>query len=164
MINGPETHVDAIERERGFFEGLVAAGVKQVTKRYGDFTVPSGTVAMKSILKDFTPDAVFCANDYMAAGAMRVLRENRLRVPDDVAVVGYDNTDLCLALDPTLTTVDYRAEEVGRCMATGLLELVTGKVKSLGMMIRPFLVERESHQKNNNTRASALESLASESH
>ena len=164
MINGPETHVDAIERERGFFEGLVAAGVKQVTKRYGDFTVPSGTVAMKSILKDFTPDAVFCANDYMAAGAMRVLREYRLRVPDDVAVVGYDNTDLCLALDPTLTTVDYRAEEVGRCMATGLLELVTGKVKSLGMVIRPFLVERESHQKNNDTRASALESLASERH
>ena len=160
MINGPETHVDAIERERGFFEGLVAAGVKQVTKRYGDFTVPSGTVAMKSILKDFTPDAVFCANDYMAAGAMRVLREYRLRVPEDVAVVGYDNTDLCLALDPTLTTVDYRAEEVGRCMATGLLELVTGKVKSLGMVIRPFLVERESHQKNNDRRASALESLA----
>jgi DNA-binding LacI/PurR family transcriptional regulator len=60
-------------------------------------------------------------------------------------VVGYDNTDLCLALDPTLTTVDYRAEEVGRCMATGLLELVAGKVKSLAMVIRPFLVERESH-------------------
>ena len=79
-------------------------------------------------------------------------------------MVGYDNTDLCLALDPTLTTVDYRAEEVGRCMATGLLELVSGKVKSLGMVIRPFLVERESHQKNNDTQASTLESLASERH
>jgi DNA-binding LacI/PurR family transcriptional regulator len=148
MINGPETHVDAIERERGFFEGLVAAGVKKVTKSYGDFTVPSGTVAMEGIMKEFTPDAVFCANDYMAAGAMKVLREHRLRVPDDVAVVGYDNTDLCLALDPTLSTVDYRAEEVGRCMATGLLDLVAGKVKSLAMAVRPILVERESHLKN----------------
>ena len=155
MINGPETHVDAIERERGFFEGLVAAGVKKVTKRYGDFTVLSGQVAMESIMKEFTPDAVFCANDYMAAGAMRVLREYRLRVPDAVAVVGYDNTDLCLALDPTLTTVDYRAEEVGRCMATGLLELVAGKVKSLSMVVRPFLVERESHRKDSHNRASA---------
>ena len=162
MINGPETHVDAIERERGFFEGLVAAGVRKVAKRYGDFTVPSGTVAMESILLEFTPDAVFCANDYMAAGAMRVLRQRGLRVPDDVAVVGYDNTDLCLALDPTLTTVDYRAEEVGRCMATGLLELVGGKVKSLGMAIRPFVVERESHRKKEGSLASVPESSAPE--
>jgi DNA-binding LacI/PurR family transcriptional regulator len=147
MINGPETHVDAIERERGFFEGLVAAGVKQVTKRYGDFTILSGTAAMESILKEFTPDAVFCANDYMAAGALKVLRGSGLVVPDDVAVVGYDNTDLCLALDPTLTTVDYRAADVGRCLASELLALITGKAKSVGVAIRPFLVERESHER-----------------
>ena len=148
MINGPETHVDAIERERGFFEGLLAAGIKKVTKRYGDFTVPSGTLAMESIMKEFTPDAVFCSNDYMAAGAMKVLRAHRLKIPDDVAIVGYDNTDLCLALDPTLTTVDYQAEEVGRSLAAGLLELVGGNVKSLALSVRPFLVERESHQKS----------------
>jgi DNA-binding LacI/PurR family transcriptional regulator len=147
MINGPETHVDAIERESGFFEGLMAAGIKKVTKRYGDFTVPSGSTAMESIMSEFTPDAIFCANDYMAAGAMNVLRAYRLKIPNDVAVVGYDNTDLCLALDPALTTVDYRAEEVGRCLATGLLDLVGGKVKSLAMAVRPFLVERQSHQK-----------------
>ncbi len=148
MINGPETHVDAIERERGFFEGLVAAGVRKVTKRYGDFTIPSGTTAMESILTEFTPDGVFCSNDYMAAGAMKVLRGRGLVVPDDVAVVGYDNTDLCLALDPTLTTVDYRAAEVGRCMATQLLALVSGKVKTVSEVIRPFLVERQSHLKS----------------
>jgi DNA-binding LacI/PurR family transcriptional regulator len=56
--------------------------------------------------------------------------------------------DRRLALDPTLTTVDYRAEEVGQCLATGLLDLVTGKVKSLAMLVRPFLVERESHRKD----------------
>ncbi|MBV8814668.1 MAG: substrate-binding domain-containing protein [Verrucomicrobia bacterium] len=82
----------------------------------------------------------------MAAGAMKVLRANRLKIPGDVAIVGYDNTDLCLALDPTLTTVDYQAEEVGRRLAAGLLELVGGKVKSLALSVRPFLVERESHQ------------------
>jgi DNA-binding LacI/PurR family transcriptional regulator len=100
----------------------------------------------------------------MAAGAMRVLRQRGLRVPDDVAVVGYDNTDLCLALDPTLTTVDYRAEEVGRCMAAGLLELVAGKVKSLSMAIHPFLVERESHRKKEGSLASVPERSASERH
>ena len=145
MINGPESHVDAIERERGFFEGLVAAGVKKVTKRYGDFTIQSGTTAMESILREFTPDGVFCSNDYMAAGAMKILRGHGLTVPDDVAVVGYDDTDLCLALDPTLTTVDYRASDVGRCMATQLLALIDGKVKTVSEVIHPVLVERQSH-------------------
>ena len=59
-----------------------------------------------------TPDAVFCSNDYMAAGAMKVLSEIKLRVPEDVVIVGYDNTDICIGLTPTLTTVAYRAEEV----------------------------------------------------
>jgi DNA-binding LacI/PurR family transcriptional regulator len=153
MINGPAAHVDAIERERGFFEGLVAAGVRKATKRYGDFTIPSGTTAMESILEEFTPDGIFCANDYMAAGAMRVLRSRGIVIPDDVAVVGYDNTDLCLALDPTLTTVDYRAAEVGQCMATQLLGLVSGKVKTVREVIRPFLVERQSHLKNGTGRS-----------
>jgi len=68
---------------------------------------------MKAILREVTPDAVFCANDYMAAGAMEVLAESKFRVPEDVAIVGYDNTDICIGLTPTLTTIDYRAEEVG---------------------------------------------------
>ena len=59
MINGPESHVDAIERERGFFEGLIAAGVKKVTKRYGDFTIQSGTTAMESILRSLPPMGSF---------------------------------------------------------------------------------------------------------
>jgi len=49
----------------------------------------------------------------MAAGAMEVLAESKFRVPEDVAIVGYDNTDICIGLTPTLTTIDYRAEEVG---------------------------------------------------
>jgi DNA-binding LacI/PurR family transcriptional regulator len=148
MINGPAQHMDAIEREKGFMEGLAGAGLDRLIKRYGDFTIPSGIAAMKDILKEFTPDAVFCANDYMAAGAMKVLAESNLRVPKDVAMVGYDNTDICIGLTPTLTTIDYRAEEVGRCLAGELLSLIEGKVSSVQKAIRPFLVERESHGAN----------------
>src|SRR5580693_6678638 len=83
--------------------------------------------------------------DYMAAGAMKVLAESELRVPEDVVIVGYDNTDICIGLTPTLTTVDYRAEEVGRCLAGELLALIEGKVSSIQKAIQPFLVERESH-------------------
>ena len=84
----------------------------------------------------------------MAAGAMKILRERGLTIPHDVAIVGYDNTDLCLALDPTLTTVDYRAAEVGQCMAKQLLALVSGKIKTVSEVIHPVLVERQSHLKS----------------
>lgn len=145
MINGPATHVDAIERERGFLAGLVEVGKQKLTKRYGDFTIPSGIAAMEDILKEFRPEAVFCANDYMAAGAMKVLVRAGAKVPDDVAIVGYDNTDICEGLVPSLTTVDYRAKEVGQLLAEELLALIEGKVKSVQKTVRPFLVERESH-------------------
>ncbi len=61
MINGPAQHLDAIEREKGFMEGLAGAGLDRLTKRYGDFTILSGIAAMKDILREFTPDAVFCS-------------------------------------------------------------------------------------------------------
>jgi hypothetical protein len=59
-----------------------------------------------------------------------------------------DNTDIYIGLTPTLTTVDYRPEEVGRCMAEQLLALIEGKVSPVQKAIRPFLVERESHGPN----------------
>ena len=59
MINGPAARVDAIERERGFFEGLDCSKVRKATKRYGDFTIPSGTTAMESILTEIPPTESF---------------------------------------------------------------------------------------------------------
>jgi DNA-binding LacI/PurR family transcriptional regulator len=76
---------------------------------------------------------------------MKVLAESKLRIPEDVAIVGYDNTDICIGLTPTLTTIDYRAEEVGRRLAGELLALIEGKLNSIQKTIRPFLVERDSH-------------------
>ncbi|HEY2122268.1 MAG TPA: substrate-binding domain-containing protein, partial [Chthoniobacterales bacterium] len=145
MINGPETHVDAIERERGFLEGLSNAGIHTVLKRSGDFLIQSGFLAMRSILEEMRPDALFCANDYMAAGAIKCLWEAGLRVPQDMSVVGYDNNDICEAIIPSLTTVDHRLEELGHCLAQGVLALIEGESTSIRKSIEPRLVERGSH-------------------
>jgi DNA-binding LacI/PurR family transcriptional regulator len=145
MINGPETHVDAIERERGFIEGLTNAGIFRLVKRCGDFLIQSGFSNMKSILEEFTPDAVFCANDYMAAGAIKCLWEAGLRVPQDVSVVGYDNNDICEGIIPSLTTVDHRLEELGQSLAEELLALIEGKISNIHKSIVPRLIERGSH-------------------
>jgi DNA-binding LacI/PurR family transcriptional regulator len=145
MINGPETHVDAIERERGFTEGLSAAGIDKVIRQNGDFLIQSGSSAMKKILEELRPDAVFCANDYMAAGAIKFLWESGLRVPQDISVVGYDNNDICEGIFPSLTTVDHRLEELGQCLAQGLLALIEGATPNIRKTIVPRLIERGSH-------------------
>jgi DNA-binding LacI/PurR family transcriptional regulator len=145
MINGPETHVDAIERERGFIEGLSSAGIHTLVKRYGDFLIQSGFSAMKSILEELNPDAVFCANDYMAAGAIKCLWEAGLRVPQDISIVGYDNSDICEGILPSLTTVDHRLEELGQCLAQGVLDLIEGRAPKIRKSIAPRLIERRSH-------------------
>src|SRR6202048_2777767 len=152
MINGPDTHVDAIERERGFMEGLSSAGIDKLTRRNGDFLIQSGFSAMKTILEELKPDAVFCANDYMAAGAIKFLCETGLRVPEDVSVVGYDNNDICEGIIPSLTTVDHRLEELGQCLAQGLLALIEGEVSNVRKSIVPRLVERRSHAVGRPTR------------
>ena len=147
IINGPETNVDAIERERGFVEGLCSAGIHQLIKRHGDFLIQSGFAAMKNILGETKPDALFCGNDYMAAGAIKLLWESGLRVPEDISVVGYDNNDICEGIIPSLTTVDHRLEESGRCLAEGLIALIEAKIPTFRKSILPRLIERQSHVK-----------------
>jgi DNA-binding LacI/PurR family transcriptional regulator len=89
----------------------------------GDFTPAGGERAMRALL-DRCPevDAVFAANDVSAAGALRVLRERGRRVPEDVAVVGFDDMlPVAEHSEPPLTTVRQDIEEMGRLMARLLL-------------------------------------------
>jgi DNA-binding LacI/PurR family transcriptional regulator len=145
IINGPERNIDAIERERGFFDALQEAGISATARRYGDFTILSGMSAMADLL-EFRPDAVFCANDFMAAGAMRFLTESGIRIPDDISIVGYDNNDISIGVVPTLTTVDNRLREAGERIAEALLNIVKGTKGLVQQSIVPVLVERQSHR------------------
>lgn len=81
MINGPQAHVDAIERERGFLEGFSHAGIHALVKRYGDFPIQSGFLAMKSILEELAPDALFCSNEMVAGAIKPRLVERRSHAP-----------------------------------------------------------------------------------
>ncbi|MFF3686520.1 LacI family DNA-binding transcriptional regulator [Streptomyces sp. NPDC002187] len=89
----------------------------------GDFTEESGRHAMTELLRRHGDlDAVFAASDVMAAGALHALRAAGRRVPDDVAVIGFDDSPLAQHTDPQLTTVRQPVEEMGRTMAGVLIE------------------------------------------
>ncbi|MFI8006329.1 LacI family DNA-binding transcriptional regulator [Streptomyces sp. NPDC086010] len=121
-IAGPRDQTSALDRIDGYHDVLPDAGTELITD--GDFTVEGGARAMAGLL-DAHPDldAVFVSNDLMASGALRVLRERGVRVPEDVAVVGFDDmTSVAAATEPPLTTIRQDVEGMGRLMVRLLME------------------------------------------
>jgi LacI family transcriptional regulator len=113
-------------------------------KYVGDFTERSGYMGMRCLLQH-NPDAVFCASDLMALGAIRALREVGRRVPDDVAIVGFDDIHVATLAEPQLTTIRQSVQELGNLSAQGLIGLVEGSITPPYQVELPTqLVIRES--------------------
>ena len=121
-IAGPRDQTSALDRIDGYHDVLPDAGSELVVE--GDFTAEGGARAMAGLLEARPDvDAVFVSNDLMASGALRVLRERGVRVPEDVAVVGFDDmTSVAEAAEPPLTTVRQDVEGMGRLMVRLLME------------------------------------------
>ncbi|MFE1575958.1 LacI family DNA-binding transcriptional regulator [Streptomyces fradiae] len=120
-LAGPGDQTSATDRLAGYRDVLLDADPGLVAQ--GDFTEESGARAMAELLQRRPGlDAVFAGNDLMASGALRVLRERGLRVPQDVAVVGFDDmASVAEATDPPLTTVRQDIEGMGRLMVRLLM-------------------------------------------
>lgn len=124
-ITGPLDMYVAQCRLDGYREAVQAAGqeVDPGLIAAADFTEEGGRRAMRDLL-DRRPglDAVFAASDVMAAGARQVLREKGRRVPEDVALVGFEDSAVARHMEPPLTSVRQTTEEMGRAMVRVLLE------------------------------------------
>jgi LacI family transcriptional regulator len=114
FITGPERNADAAERRRGY-RAAIEAGGGQAMEIAGAFTEDSGHGAVPEILAMRPmPTAIFAANDAMAIGALRALREAQVRVPEDLALAGFDDIPIARYLTPPLTTVRVEIAEMGR--------------------------------------------------
>ncbi|MEV4134282.1 LacI family DNA-binding transcriptional regulator [Dactylosporangium sp. NPDC049742] len=144
MITGPEDTAVGRERLRGYAEALLLAGLEPYATAPGDFLEASGAGAMRALLHAHPDlDAVVAANDNMAAGALRVLRDAGRAVPGDVAVVGFDDMPIALHTDPTLTTMHQPVQSLGREAARMLVELLDG-AQPASLILPAKLVVRES--------------------
>jgi DNA-binding LacI/PurR family transcriptional regulator len=132
-------------RLRGYRDALAAGDQTPYAVEASDFTVAGGAEAMRALL-DTRPDldAVFIANDNMAAGALSVLRERGYRVPDDVAVVGFDDLEIAVRTDPPLTTVHQPIRALGGEMARMLTALLDGQQPSSLILPTRVVVRRSA--------------------
>ncbi|WP_353082722.1 LacI family DNA-binding transcriptional regulator [Tessaracoccus lapidicaptus] len=127
LLAGPQDTSGGLFRLQGFREEMGPDFDPDLVE-IGDWGLRSGVAGMSRILARGKPvDAVFAASDAMAAGAIRALRQAGLRVPDDVAVAGFDDSGLAAELDPQLTTMRQPWADLSEQMVTLLCELTSGE-------------------------------------
>ncbi len=126
-IHAPLSHAVGGERLLGFRIGLEELGLPCPPEYLAeaDFFLYDGEKAMEQLLAlDERPDAVFAASDVMAIGAMAAIEKAGLSVPDDIAIVGYDDSPYALLISPQLTTIRQDAAGQGIAAADGLLRMI----------------------------------------
>lgn len=132
ITNAPTSFIAAAERLHGYQEALADAGLAYDNNliRYGDYGPESGYQAMTSLLQEPNlPTAIFVASDVVAFGVMTAIHEHNLKIPDDIAVIGFDDVPLSRYMNPPLTTVHLPAKELGRKAGELLLDLILHQVE-----------------------------------
>jgi LacI family transcriptional regulator len=147
MLNGPHDFGCNRDRLAGYKSALQEAGMRFDPRRAidSDFKESGGASAMTKLLAaDPRLDAVFAANDLMAFGAMRALRNAGRHIPDDVAVVGFDDLPASAMTHPPLTTVRQPLYEMGRMAASMVMAAARGESIEKRIELPTSLVIRDS--------------------
>jgi len=148
FLNGPETYVNSMDRLTGYKKALEENGLP-FDGRYvlqGNYGKKSGYTASFEIMRyKEMPTAVFAGNDRMAAGLIRGFKDGGLKIPDDISVAGYDDSDISTVIQPALTTVRIPFYEMGKRCADEFVKQVKGKKgQRFNISVKPELIVRES--------------------
>lgn len=151
-LAGPAELQIAQERIEGYEKCLKDNSLpldKKTMLAYGDYTHQSGYWQMEKLLKNVSDlDGVFCGNDQMAIGALRLLREKGLRVPGDVKLIGYDDVFISSIVEPPISTIHIQKNSAGRRAAEILFDRIENPVgkneKPIGEKLDSHLVIRKS--------------------
>lgn len=117
----------------------------ELTADDGGYTFETGYQQMNEMLAKRTDmTAVIAINDFTAMGVMKSLNEHKIRIPQDISVVSYDNTYMAQMAVPSLTSIDYNYEEYGRKLIDTSIAMIEGRKKDTLRMVTPSLIVRES--------------------
>lgn len=144
-VTGPLDMVAALDRVAGWTATLRGAGVDDSIQYEGDFTMATArTVAERLIAEHPDVDAIFAANDLSAIGVIQALRAAGRRVPDDVRVVGFDDSTLALTAEPTLTSITNPPKQLAHIATNMVLDELAERSTISPVILQPTLVVRAS--------------------
>jgi DNA-binding LacI/PurR family transcriptional regulator len=148
VVTGPQDIALSRDRHRGFLAALSKHGVELPAAWVfeGDFRLEGGREAAEAFLAEGLPfTALWCHNDLMALGAMRGFARQGVRIPEDLSVVGMDDTSLCQLSDPTLSTVAQPFEDMCRRAVELIVHMRSGRPpRERRVVLAPGIVNRES--------------------
>jgi LacI family repressor for deo operon, udp, cdd, tsx, nupC, and nupG len=148
LISGYNRLLSAVQREEGYRRALDDAGLEFDPElvKYSSYGYSGGEMAAREFIRmKSRPTAIFAISDISAIGAVRAIKGADLRIPDDMAVVGFDNTSIASVYDPGISTVSQPRYELGRRAMEVLLDLIKGEqVSSNSLFLEHQLIVRES--------------------
>jgi LacI family transcriptional regulator/LacI family purine nucleotide synthesis repressor len=150
-IEGEEITVPTQKRLAGYKAEMEAQNleIRDEWVIQGRFSVDGGCQAMKEILRlEDKPTAIFCQGDEIAVGAMQAIEEAGLKVPDDFSIVGFDDIEISQYLNPALTTVGQKKEEMGIEAAKMVIELINNQEEK----VEPEIIDTELIVRNSTRR------------
>lgn len=153
FVNGPLHISNAQDRLEGYKRALADFKVDYNTRLVydGHLNAGDGYNTAQKLIMHCKPRAIFCYSDFVAIGVIRALTERKLRVPEQVAVVGYDDIELARYLPVPLTTIRQSAYKLGRLSAKHLIDIIEGKnteTTPFHVLISPELIIRQSTGNN----------------
>ncbi len=150
FLGGAEDSFSVKERYEGFLDAVKSSGLilSEGMVRFGDYRQKSGYSIMKELLEGSSrPDSIFASNDLLAIGALEAIQEKGLKVPDDIAVIGFDNIATAAFQGVELTTVEHPKYRMGELAAEMLLSRIgaQGEVsKDERVVLEPELIVRKT--------------------
>ncbi|MNK72929.1 putative HTH-type transcriptional repressor ExuR [compost metagenome] len=137
LMDARQAHFEQLMKEKGLYNPDFMYT--------GDWSTASGYETMKEMLRKPTrPTACFISNDPMAIGALRALHESGIRVPDEMAVIGFDDIEVSAFVNPPLSSIKVFPEQIGKTAVQLLLERLEGREAAIQVTVEPELVLRES--------------------
>ena len=134
ILCGPFEHVSYSQRYNGYMSALKKYDIKPDyhVVQFTDSTFQHGYDAMEKILtiKKSIPTAVFCTNDMMAIGAMKAIKQAGLRIPEDIALIGYDDIEISSLIEPALSSVWTDKTAIGKIAVENLVKMINGELLS----------------------------------
>lgn len=146
---GGKSHVNVSKyREYGYIDALKENGIKINEDRivYSDFNIKGGYEAIKEFKnRNIEIDSLFLASDLMAIGAMNFLNQNRIKVPEDISIIGFDNIELSSIMQPSLTTVNLPIKEIAELAIKKIMKMIyktDEKIKKDNINL--YIIERKT--------------------